>query len=84
MTIEIVPLNEKQLNELPQNIEIGAKPFRIMCRGKSVNICTGHRVGGNVIYQMFYWDRPKEFVDMVVEFLKDNNPSEKFRVQRSE
>ncbi len=82
MTIETLPLDERQLNLLPQHLDMKAKPFRVMCRGKSVNICTGHRVGGNVIYQVVYWDRPQEFVDLVIQMLQENNPNETFRIER--
>lgn len=76
----IIPLSSAQLQVLPQDIDRDAKPFRILCRGKAVNICTGHLDGGNVINQVVYWDRPKAFIDMVLAGLRANNPSESFKV----
>jgi len=73
-------LNEKQLKMLPQHSDPSHKPVRYMCNGKSVNICTGHLVGGNVINQHVYWDRPPEFHKMVMRFLKENNPNLTFRL----
>ena len=73
----ISPLSEKQLKELPQDWSSEYKPVRYMCNGKSVNICTGHLVGGNIFNQMVYWDRPPEFHKMVMKFLRENNPNPK-------
>jgi hypothetical protein len=78
----VMPLNEAQLSGLAQDLDKEAKPFRILCRGKAVNICTGHGIGGNIINQPVYWDRPQAFVDAVLDGLRTNNPAETFRVTR--
>lgn len=80
----LIPLTHKQLASLPQDINTKRKPFRILCRGKSVNFGTGTTQGGNIIYHIVYWDRPKVFVDMVMNYLKENNPKETFRVVYSD
>lgn len=86
----INPLNEEQLDQLPQ--DDGDRIVRFMARvnplqprrPESVNIYTGITEGGNVIYQCVYWDRPTVFVDMVLGFLRQNNPGMTFNVIDSE
>lgn len=86
----INPLNEVQLGQLPQ--DKGDRIVRFMARvnplqpkrPESVNICTGITEGGNVINQYVYWSRPTVFVDMVVGFLRQNNPGMTFNVIDSE
>lgn len=78
----INPLNEHQLKKLPQHLEPSTNPTRIMHNRKSVDITSGLLHGGNVMYQIVYWDRPKEFFDMVLDFLKENNPGATFRLER--
>lgn len=85
-----MPLTEEQLNQLPQTT--GKRIIRFMGRtnplqarsGKSVNLTTGYTAGGNVINQYVYWDRPTEFVDMALGFLRQNNPGTTFTVIDSE
>lgn len=80
MCNRINPLTEEQLNQLPQTT--GNRIVRFMARvdplqprrPESVNICTGITEGGNIINQYVYWDRPTEYVAMVLEFLRQNNP----------
>ena len=74
----VLPLNEEQLKMLPQDTDRNARPVRFMCRRKSVNLCTGHLTGGNVMYQMVYWDRPESFINLALDFLRENNPNEDF------
>ena len=78
----ILPLNEKQLKELPQNIDRKRRPVRFLCNGQAVNICTGilSSKHSNVIYHPIYWDRPKTFIKEVLKFLKENNPKAKFTI----
>ena len=78
----VMPLDDAQLSDLMQDLDRKAKPFRVLCRGKAVNICTGHGYGGNIINQPVYWDRPQAFVDAVLDGLRANNPNEAFRVTR--
>jgi hypothetical protein len=81
----VLPINPHQFQELIEfPMDESQKPARIMCRGKSVNLCTGLLVGGNVIYQMVYWDRPKEFFQRAKAILEENNPGEKFRIEYSD
>ena len=78
----ILPLNEKQLEQLDQHPEPNAEPFRVLANGQAVNIATGlcSSKGSNIIYHPVYWERPKEFIEQVLEFLKENNPTIKFRI----
>lgn len=76
----INPLNPEQLKSLDNVSSKIYKPVRFVCRGKSVNICTGILEGGNIIYQMVYWDRPPLWVNKVLAFLRQNNPNEKIRI----
>ena len=78
----ILPLNEKQLEQLDQHPESTAKPFRILADGHAVNITTGICCSkrSNIIYHPVYWDRSKEFRNQVLTFLKENNPKIKFRI----
>lgn len=80
----ILPLNDNQLAELPKDFDWEAKTVRFMCEGKSVNICTGDMIGGNIIHQYVYWDRPNEFVRLVLKGLRENNPGKAFRSVRGE
>jgi hypothetical protein len=82
MKTRILPLNDVQLSALPQDIDRDARPFRVLCRGKAVNLCTGHLIGGNIVNQIVYWDRPQTFVDAALAGLRENNPGETFRVTR--
>ena len=74
----VLPLNEVQLKALPQDIDQSARPVRFMCRRKSVNLTTGYLTGGNVMYQDVYWDRPQSFINLALDFLRENNPNEEF------
>lgn len=78
----ILPLNEKQLISLPQETDKKYRPFRILANGQSVNICTGQLSSrhSNIMYHTIYWDRPKKFRDMVLKYMKENNPGIKFRI----
>jgi len=72
----IEPLTEKQMEKLPKNINAEANAVRFMTNGQAIDICTGYLYpkGINVIHQIMYWHRPKEFINTVVEFLSENNP----------
>ena len=87
----VTPLTEQQLRLLPQ--EKGGRIVRFMAVTnplkpktslESVNICTGITEGGNVIHQYVYWSRPTGFVDLVLGFLRENNPGQTFKVIDSE
>lgn len=88
---QLMPLTEEQLNQLPQTP--GKRIVRFMAVTdplkpkhslKSVNLCTGYVYGGNVIHQIVYWDRPTEFIDMALGFLRKNNPGVTIKVIDSE
>ena len=76
MQDRINPLTEDQLNSLPKGTIRNDRPVRFMVNGRNVNICTGilGRKGCNVIHQLFYWDRPEKWYNMVLEYLRENNP----------
>lgn len=78
----ITPLSEKQLNSLPRTMNRTNKPFRVLANGCAVNIATGicEKKHTNIMYHPVYWDRPKEFVEMVLKYLQKNNPDIKFRI----
>lgn len=78
----IIPLNEKQLKSLPQEINSKYPPCRFLANGQAVNICTGELCskGSNILYHPIYWDRPKKFIKAVLEGLQKNNPKIIFRV----
>lgn len=80
----LTPLGSEQLETLPQGTSNKHKPARIMCEGKSVNITSGDQIGGNVIYQYVYWDRPPEFLRLVIKMLGENNSGKRFRIAYSE
>jgi len=80
--MQIFPLNDEQLDSLSQTTDRHNPPVRFLADGCNVNICTGVCMtkGTNVIYQLVYWDRPKEFVNKVLKFLRENNPGVTFKV----
>ena len=78
----LAPLFEDQLEALDQTTDLKAKPFRILADGCAMNICTGttSSKGSNIMYHPVYWDRPKKFINQVLEYVKKNNPGVKFRI----
>ena len=87
----INPLTEAQLRLLPQDkgdrivrFMVVTNPLKPKTSLESVNICTGITEGGNVINQYVYWSRPTGFVDLVLGFLRENNPDRTFKVIDSE
>ena len=80
---QIMPLNEIQINELKIfKTSSKHKPFRLLTNGQAINITTGYLSdkGSNIIYHPVYWDRPKKFINQVLEYVKKNNPGVKFRI----
>ena len=81
---QIIPLNEEQIKALPPWEDCDDKRTgRIMCKGKCVNLCSGVLKGGNIIYQLFYWDYPKEWFEQVRADMEENNPTLTFRIAYS-
>ena len=85
------PLTHEQLKVLPQHAGLRIVRFMVVTNPlkpktslKSVNITTGITEGGNVINQYVYWSRPTGFVDLVLGFLRHNNPDLTFKVIDSE
>jgi len=78
----ILPLNEVQLGQLPTNWDGANKPVRFLADEQCVNIVTGYAVSKelNIIDHYMYWDRPKGWIDMVLGFLRKNNPKVTFKV----
>lgn len=83
----IQPLTPEQLKKLPQNMAPVHRARRVMAKPsgapryrQSVNICTGRLIGGNVINQLVYWDRPAIFFAAVLDGLRQNNPDYEFTV----
>ena len=84
MTDRITPLNHSQIESIKELYDFkNSKPARIMCERKSVNLITGYLIGGNVMYQIFYWDRPKEFFKRAKKMLEESNPGKVFRIDYS-
>ena len=78
-------LTPEQLEEFKKYQSTGGKLIlRFMCDGKSIDISYGNLVGGNVIYQVVYWDWTKEAVDYILKCFRENNPGEKITVIYSE
>ena len=82
MDLTILPLNEVQLEQLSQEWDETNKPVRFLADGRCVNIVTGHAMpkGSKIINHYVYWDRPKDWIDMVLGFLRENNPKATFRI----
>ena len=83
---QIIPLNEKQLMSLTTDVNDERKPFRLLAEGQAVNVVSGRcsSKGSNIFYHPVYWDRPKAFIDQVLEFMRENNPTINFTISYSE
>ena len=78
----IVPLNEEQLKQLPQEMDHYADPVRFLANGQGLNLVTGDLSSkhSNVIYHTIYWERTTEFIEMALRFLQKNNPDVTFQI----
>jgi len=74
-------LTEDQLIGLPQGE--GDRIGRFMCDGRSISITSGAYFGGNIINQLFYWDRSKSWFVYVRDCLLENNPGKVIRIDYS-
>lgn len=79
---QILPLTEEQLKTLPQETSAKNRPFRLLANGQAVNLTTGvcAQKGSNIMYHLVYWDRPKAFIKLVLQYMRKNNPKIRFRV----
>ena len=73
---DYMPLNDKQLESLPQDTDpLNPKVRFVDEEGRAICIVSGDLVNE----QWIYYDRSETFIVQVVRFLNDNNPGHQFR-----
>ena len=67
------PITREQINTL-KIIEHGEYTGRFMWNKMSVSLTHGDLHGGNIMYQLFYMDKSKEFFNKGLEYICQQNP----------